>query len=475
MKIRIFIGFFAFVTAPLLQGKIGMIERLCGFQEGTDLSNCYNSFYIQQCAGNTNDPWLKAVRCNFPKYISEPTDRLIAYLCEGNQDEHNERIIKWILTNKRGYTEARIQREVELLRSLNGTLSEEDALARAMTESLQLSSLNSSSLPSYSGKSYEELLAMAEGNPSLWANPAFTEALEAASNPEPAEASAAASTQQTEDEDLKMALALSVLESNKGIENSEKEGEAPSDAAPRSVTTAECSDSFRNIINELRGQISKNPNQHPILAGLWKQFAAEFPLTELLRKECDFERFNRYVRMAKDLCSDPSVILSEVLTFSEIGDYLKGNQLEAIPTPGFGNCAFDAALLSWFTTNGLSDQDPYCNFVLGQYLEANMEVFRQEVSKTAREIVTRTDSALVAPEIISKNSEYVQFPAFRAIAAHLQIPIVLIYLKESGSIGILLFPANGEPSSNIDDTNPLPEGLLIAHTGYSHYVALKRK
>ena len=199
-----------------------------------------------------------------------------------------------------------------------------------------------------------------------------------------------------------------------------------------------------------------------------------FPLTTVLKKECDIEIFKAV--LASLSLKSPTNDRYEIPNLKSI---LSANRLTAIKTPGFGNCAFDAALLAWLCREEL--YQPEWNAVLGKYLEANILEFRTTVYNTAKE---RGFSFLQQDiEKIKVRYEYVMAETFRAIAATLNSPVILLYTSENNTrVSATLYSVEGTMSSVIEPEHNLnrimegnPGALLVAHTGHNHFVALREE
>ena len=149
-------------------------------------------------------------------------------------------------------------------------------------------------------------------------------------------------------------------------------------------------------------------------------------------------------------------------------NFLKPLGYRAIVTPGFGNCAFDAVLLSLLHEMGI--YRPEYNSVLGTYLEKQMPKFRSEVAKDVKDMSLSKEIATINHPVDNEVFSVLAFKFNRKIL--LVTPysksevIIQCYLPQ----GMVISP-NGQTNEAFFDSLK-KDALLISFNGVNHYVAL---
>ncbi len=200
-----------------------------------------------------------------------------------------------------------------------------------------------------------------------------------------------------------------------------------------------------------------------------QSLAEMIPITYIIDAFIDPEEFKTHI----ELLSKNHPTSNDKYEVRTLETFFKDNNLTAIKTPGFGNCAFDAALLAWLYRENL--YKPQWNTALGAYLEANMKQFREEVCEIVLERkLTFTQQTL---REIAKMNTYVSSETFRPIAARLNSSIILFYLPENKSKVVAAlypadgtFPISGEPVSLMEENR---DALLICYNGTNHFMAVR--
>ncbi len=192
-----------------------------------------------------------------------------------------------------------------------------------------------------------------------------------------------------------------------------------------------------------------------------KELTDNYPLGEILKKDDKLEKFKEQVKV---LAENNKTTNDKDNRFDHF--MLPGVNFKVIQTPGFGNCAFDAVLLSWFNKKGV--YTPEANAVLGQYLESVVGNFRKEI---ADEIPDGTKLKQDAQQ----DRAYVDDSIFPYIAKNLSKEIILVshdgaaqYIDRQGGVNQVL---------DVNETNSLikihKDALLICHNGNDHFAALE--
>ena len=188
----------------------------------------------------------------------------------------------------------------------------------------------------------------------------------------------------------------------------------------------------------------------------------DYPLGEILKKDDKLEAFKEQVNK---LAEEHKTINDKDKRFENFR--LPGTNFKVIQTPGFGNCAFDAVLLSWLNKKGV--YTPEANEVLGQYLESVVGHFRKEI---AEKITNNTELKQCAQQ----NRAYINDSIFSYIAKELEKEIILV--SNNGTAQYFDKQGQGrEDILNVDETNSFisthKDALLICHNGNDHFAALE--
>lgn len=257
----------------------------------------------------------------------------------------------------------------------------------------------------------------------------------------------------------------------------------PSPSADRfaSPNPSSRQDSYRqkNFIPQSTGDISAWTGLHAGAvansARVWQdpisEMVTKFPLEDVLKGDkSTLEDFKSHLKTL------PGYYLSKEDEYmglpKDLTDFLNPLGYRAVATPGVGNCAFDAVLLSLLEQMGI--YQPKYNYILGEYLEQQIPDFRKGIEKLVE------DSKKDLKTKIQENKEWCDQDIFPFMAKKLQKKITLVYYNNPRVV-IESYCPNG----NIDistNSNLSPEGLLIsaiaedslliAYNGVNHYVAL---
>lgn len=190
-----------------------------------------------------------------------------------------------------------------------------------------------------------------------------------------------------------------------------------------------------------------------------------FPLKSVIQRGCDFDELKSSLEV---LSLDYST--KDQYSIPVLNDFLQKNGLTAITTPGFGNCAFDAVLLTWFCREGL--YNPQWNITLGTYLEDQIAGFRGEIANLLPEGKKLGEETR---DTIRVKNQYVSDAVFTLIAQHLKTEIIVIATEGTAQCCL----GNGEISASItpDETNQLikshPDALIVCHNGTNHFLATR--
>lgn len=206
--------------------------------------------------------------------------------------------------------------------------------------------------------------------------------------------------------------------------------------------------------------------------------ARNFPLKNILEGNCDKEMFKACLAaLASDYQLNEDNAELNKLT-GVLAEHLAKNNLEIIPTPGLGNCAFDAALLSWFCRKNLYKPEWDC--VLGEYIERskNIEYFRKIVGQYVMN--NNINLSSISRDKIVQPNEWVSAEIFKGIAVTLSTPIILFYTSEkTDKVCITCYSEIAETSTV--DTEKIWQvingcaikPLLIAFKDSGHFMALR--
>lgn len=185
-----------------------------------------------------------------------------------------------------------------------------------------------------------------------------------------------------------------------------------------------------------------------------------FPLEAVLQGPCDIDELKSSFEKLSSRNSE-----NDHATFVSDG-WLRRFGLVTILTPGFGNCAFDAVVLTWFCKNGL--YKPQWNTTLGAYLESQIAWFREEIAK-----LVANNEAL--RDIIRTKDQYVSDVVFALMSQYLKTEIIVISADMTAQCCLL----NGETLVSItsEETGNLikdhPDALIICHNGEQHFLATR--
>ncbi|MGX8716522.1 MAG: OTU domain-containing protein [bacterium] len=213
------------------------------------------------------------------------------------------------------------------------------------------------------------------------------------------------------------------------------------------------------------------------------EMVTKFPLEDVLKGDkSTLEDFKSYLKTL------PERYLSKGDEYMELPkgltDFLNSIGYRAVATPGVGNCAFDAVLLSLL--GQMDIYQPQYNDILGKYLEQQIPDFRKGIAKLVE------DSKKDLKTKIQKNKEWCDQEMFPFMAKKLQKKITLISYSFGGTEVISYLPTGDRDvdipayhhAGMMDRTLTSEEffisavaedSLFIAFNGVNHYVALLDK
>ena len=435
MKIRkVISGISIFATVPFLSAGLGPFE-LAVLIPGTDQCNCYLELSGGRSADTPDDPLLQAIR-NFDLYNSWDDDFLVSFVVNRALEGRDLDVAKWILR----------ERGVEIP---NGGLTEEEATERAKKDSLE--STNTHEVPvvnSYPNRSYEELY----------------EELSKLSYEKLLKLCHEELSKLCHEELLKLSYE-ELLE--KGGRNPEWWDE----------------EYYKKAL-EAAGQASPEINRKKIEALL------EIHLKEILEGKYTKEDLIPYLPSPDSGSSDDEyTMLTE-----ELKSFLTNEGFVPITTPGYGNCAFDATLLSWLHQRGL--YEPYWNDVLGKYLEKYVGWFRSQIAKSIQRLKESIPGnngdekqqkamLLQLKEEVSTKNCYVTDAVFPWIAQNLNKKIIIISTISDIITAQCVLPSEtAETFTTLQALTPeetsefiakYPDALFICNNGKEHFLALRKK
>lgn len=462
MKIKTIANICVFGTIPLIQhAQIGLVEALAGITPDTPQGRCYNALTGDRCADYTTDQPLKAVLENFDPLYKTPTETLISFLNGGALEGPDRDIAEWILRD-RGVS-------LEALKS--STTSDNPSLVDLLI-SLQ------ENHPLQGDKAFEKILDLAINQEmealcealndfkkpwGLEKDPVFkkVEEIMRPFSADQAEVSSSAPAP----------VEVPVQPTNPYLGKTPDELLALSDADP----SLNNNPLFHEALNRaLGGEVPQ-----PMLSDIGS-LSETFPLMSVIQRGCDFDELKSSLEvLSLDYSSQ------DRYSIPALNDFLRTNGLTAITTPGVGNCAFDAVLLTWFCKAGL--YDPQWNTTLGAYLESQIAGFRGEIAnllaEDAEEKVPEDAKRrkgvdpliLFTRENIRTKDRYVKDNVFALIAQHLKTEIIAIAID--GTAQCCLLDTTVDCSLNPKETESLikrhPDALIVCHNGTKHFLATR--
>ena len=332
---------------------------------------------------------------------------------------------------------------------------------------------------------YEKLMGFI-GKNNFWEDELFQRALEMA-NPSASEAVSNTEEQGTnpngngalsEEEAVQIAMALSTESSKVDASDKSENGDSSvklsltAEQQPTNpylgktpdellaLSDADPSLNDNPLFNEALSRALGGEDSQPITSDIGS-LSETFPLSCVLQKACNFDELKSSLEV---LSLDYST--KDQYSIPVLNDFLQKNGLTAITTPGFGNCAFDAALLSWFCRNNL--YDPQWNTTLGAYLESQIEWFRGEIAKLLPEKEMLGDET---QGNIKTKGIYVTEAAFDLIAKYLKTEIILIAPKTT-----LFFSPEEERHVEViarEEIKAHPNALIVCYNGEDHFLATR--
>ncbi len=225
----------------------------------------------------------------------------------------------------------------------------------------------------------------------------------------------------------------------------------------------------------------------PTWSKFWEEFVKRFPLNTFFEESCDFRSFNNLIRSAGQVYAIKGTPVTRDVDSLDpvLKTFLENNDFEVITTPGTGNCAFAAPILSLFSQCGGymkpseaegragAELNDYYDLAFGKYLDAAIKPFREEVAKKAKEL--GFGEQLTA--FIEKLNEPVYATVFRPIAKTLGFPVILFSLTQDKRVSCALYNKDGVVTSVISlegamDRNP--DAIFVCHVeGKGHFAALR--
>lgn len=406
MKIKIMMYISALAAIPSMQAGFGHFERMAGLTEGNAQWDCYATLSEGRDALSIDDPLLQAVKNNFHDYNTTRDETLFLLLGEETTQIQDQNIMIWILNNKRGYSLENISKLTSYLR---GDLPEKEAVKMALKFSTDdtHTSIDTSIMPEPASTPPSPQTPVKK-EPETSHNPFLGKKLEALLN------------------------------------LSDKDPSLNNDTL------------FQEALNEVLGGDR--------VAIHMDDFIRLFPLHSLLEGSCNREQFRTVLTASKS--KDRGQDTYEVPVLSA---FLRENNLSAIKTPGFGNCAFDAVLLAWFCREEL--YAPQWNTAFGAYLEAVIGSFREEIADD------------VSPEsrsIVRTKNKYVDQDVFSAIAKKLESTIILLYTLKTTVVGEIFTPEGISftlipGASVVEFLDTHPDALCICYNGSNHFAAIRKE
>ena len=409
MKIKIMMYISALAAIPSIQAGFGHFERIAGLTEGNAQWDCYTTLSEGRDAPSLDDPLLQAVKNNFHDYNTTRDETLFFLLGEETTQIQDQDIIIWILANKRGYSLESISK---LTRYLRGDLPEKEAVKMALQFSADDTHANIDTpiMPEPASTPPPPQIP-AKNDLETSHNPFFGKELETLFN---------------------------LLDTDPSLND---------DAL------------FQEALNKaLGGDKVSLKDVH------MDDFIRLFPLHSLLEGSYDREHFKAVLT-----ASNPKDRKKDTYEVPALNAFLQAHNLSAIATPGFGNCAFDAVLLSWFCREEL--YDPQWNIVFGAYLEAVIGSFREEIADD------------VSPEsrsIVRTKNKYVDQDVFSAIAKKLESTIILLYTQKTIVVGEIFTPEGISftlipGTSVVEFLDTHPDALCICYNGSNHFAAIRKE